>query len=134
MDKLLPETCIKSQQSNASKTKCQYAFEYFKHETLIVIMWKRCMYVGCVHVYVCRGQRSTSGLLLYCPSVFETVSESRASTWLGQLASSTSGSACLYPSPSTGVYSHSWLPCGCLRSGLCSSCLLKRLLSSENIF
>lgn len=71
MDKLLPVTCIKSHQSNASKTKCQYTFEYFKRETLIVIMWKICMCVRCVHV-------SPSGFLLYCSSVFETVSASGA--------------------------------------------------------
>lgn len=60
------------------------------------------MCVGCVHVYVCRGQRSTLGLLLYCPSVFETMSESGGSTLLGQLASSTPGSGCLHPSPALG--------------------------------
>lgn len=54
MNKLLPVTCIKSHQSNASKTKCQYTFEYFKRETLIVIMWKICVCVcemcACVRV------------------------------------------------------------------------------------
>lgn len=78
MDKLLPLTRIKSHQSNASKTKCQYTCEYFKREALIVIMWKICMCVRCVHVYVCRRQRSTSGFLLYCSSVFETVSAAGA--------------------------------------------------------
>lgn len=133
MDKLLPVTYIKSQQSNASKTKCQYAFEYFKHETLIVIMWKRCMCVGCVHVYVCRGQRSTSGLLLYCPSVFETVRIGSVHL-AGPAGQQHPRISLSLPLSCTGVYSHSCLPCGCLRSGLCSSCLVKRLLSSENIF